>query len=423
MKKIKWWYLLLTAFFYYPILLNQKIVTYAVVYLVPLAFFILHYQWTLESIHRIMMSKLRYAVWAWGIVTSASIIVPILMKTNDFSYFTNAPIDIVKFSYRSLFLLGVYEIYVDKEKDVKMFMRYFIYSCCLYILGTVIFLIFPQVKEFWIGIISIPELDMTHIRKSYYATRFGWSGFSGFSCTLWCCMCVIFTIYLIMDSYEKKQNIYKEIIALVWLLVGNMFYGRTGLVLSIICICIMLVYFLRRKPAYIVWVIMLASIGIISLLILKEQSDKVRNWYNWCFSVINNFVSSGRIGTDSTDILFGRMLFIPKIETIILGDGKFTRPDGLYYMQTDSGIMRPMLFYGVFFMLIGFYILWNLIINLRKSNQKKRNIKLQIMMFNLFLVWALFEIKGPTFYLMATYLLPITILFDEENSKEEKKDE
>ena len=418
MKEIKIWYLVLTAFFYYPILLNQKIITYAIVYLIPLIFFIVHYQWTLGIIHRIMYSKLRSAVWAWCGITCASLAVPILMGTNDFSYFANAPMDIVKFVYRSLFLLGVFEIYVDEKKEVTLFMKYFNYSCCLYILGTVIFLIFPNLKEIWINLISISELDMSHIQKAYYATRFGWSGFSGFSCTLWCCMCVVFDIYLLIDNYEKKKSFIKEVIVLVVLLMGNMFYGRTGLVMSVACICMMLLYFIRRKPHYIIAVVVAAVVGIVALLILKEQNDSIREWYNWCFSIVNNFLETGRLGTDSTDILFGRMLFIPEFSTIILGDGMFTRSDGLYYMQTDSGIMRPMLFYGIFFMILGFYIFWNIALCIRNTKKMKKDSKIALLIFNLFLVWAPFEIKGPSFYLMATYLLPITILFMEKNNKE-----
>lgn len=422
MKKIKLWYLLLTALFYYPILLKQKIITYSFVYLIPLAFFIIHYQWTLGICHRIMKSRLRYAVWAWGIITCASIIVPVLMQTNDFSYFTNAPMDILKFSYRSLFLLGVYELYVDKEKDVNLFIRYFCYSCCLYIVGTIIFLLFPAFKEFWINIISISDLDMTHIRKPYYATRFGWSGFSGFSCTLWCCISVILMIYLIIDKHEKKQKFFEELVSLIFLLAGNMFYGRTGLLMSMVCVCIMLFYFMPRKPFYVVMTAIIVVVGIGLMILLKSESEQIQTWYNWCFSVVNNFISSGRIGTDSTDILFGRMLFIPSFATIILGDGRFTRDDGLYYMQTDSGIMRPMLFYGIFFMIIGFSILWNIIWGIRDKADKRKNPKKTILITSLLLTWVVFEVKGPSFYLMATYLLPITILFHEQNDKERKND-
>ena len=77
-----------------------------------------------------------------------------------------------------------------------------------------------------------------------------------------------------------------------------------------------------------------------------------------------------------------------------------------------------MLFYGFFFMFVGFYIFWNTVWSIRSTKNLNKDPKIQILIFNLFLVWALFEIKGPSFYLMATYLLPVTILFMEKNDKE-----
>lgn len=419
MKKIKLWYLLLTAFFYYPILLKFKVITYAIVYLIPLIFFLMHYQWVYDLIRRIKNTKIMYSVYAVIIIGIASIAVPILMGTNDFSYFSTV-LDIIKFAYRSLFLLCVFELYVSKEKSVELFMRYFIYSCCLYIAGTVVFLLAPVLKEWWINIISIPAMDMEHIQKSFYVTRFGWSGFAGFSCTMWCCLAVIFNVYIIVAENDRKEHFWKEFISLAVLLCGNMFYGRIGFVLSIFCVCMMMLYFLTRKPWYIVTAIIVVAVLIGGLLILKERSVKVQEWYNWCFSIINNFIASGRLGTESTDILFGEMLFIPKFATLVLGDGKFSLPDGAYYMHTDSGLVRPVLFYGVFFTVISYFVLWNLILCLKNRRVLKKEHALNIMILNLLIVWFAFELKGPTFYLMATYLLPISVLM-QDNKKECKQ--
>ncbi|MFY0699747.1 MAG: hypothetical protein JXR04_02955 [Bermanella sp.] len=67
------------------------------------------------------------------------------------------------------------------------------------------------------------------------------------------------------------------------------------------------------------------------------------------FEILINFMERGEVQTSSTNLLYD-MYFSVSTHTMIFGDGKYVNQDGSYYMGTDSGYMRSILYWG----LIGF---------------------------------------------------------------------
>ena len=67
------------------------------------------------------------------------------------------------------------------------------------------------------------------------------------------------------------------------------------------------------------------------------------------FEILINFMEQGKVETTSTNLLYD-MYFRMSIDSVIFGDGKYINQDGSYYMGTDSGYMRSILYWG----LIGF---------------------------------------------------------------------
>ena len=61
-----------------------------------------------------------------------------------------------------------------------------------------------------------------------------------------------------------------------------------------------------------------------------------------------NFFENGSIGTSSSEVL-QTMYFQVSEKTFFLGDGYWINPNGFgYYMGTDAGYMRHILYYGLF---------------------------------------------------------------------------
>lgn len=72
-------------------------------------------------------------------------------------------------------------------------------------------------------------------------------------------------------------------------------------------------------------------------------------------------------------MLLNRMLFIPDFKTILIGDGRYTENE-LYYMETDAGIMRPLLFGGLIFAFLRYISLYGILlwpdVQARDGNRK-----------------------------------------------------
>ena len=109
---------------------------------------------------------------------------------------------------------------------------------CFFLLH--IFFHFPidfylQVSNFWNAFWDFPDIEI--LTGAYgYTFRYGWSGFSGFRTTYSCSISVIFLLYLYFEKnngYIKSLKTSSFAILLLLNLLGNMFYGRIGVVIFV----------------------------------------------------------------------------------------------------------------------------------------------------------------------------------------------
>lgn len=70
--------------------------------------------------------------------------------------------------------------------------------------------------------------------------------------------------------------------------------------------------------------------------------------FNWAFEVFISLIEGRGIESASLSQLFNEMIFMPSLEQVMFGDGIYTSPSGGYYLGTDSGYLRPILFSGIF---------------------------------------------------------------------------
>jgi len=140
-----------------------------------------------------------------------------------------------------------------------------------------------------------------------------------------------------------------------------------------------------------------ASIAFI-LLIISDKLKKVLyvQILPWAFEMFINFHDKGNLETSSSNVLKS-MYFPVSVKTFFFGDGKYFNPDGSYYMHTDAGYMRMMLYYGVIGSL--FHYLFILLV-VRKTYLKLESLKtdgslnLRIFFISLALYFFAVHIKG-----------------------------
>ena len=255
-------------------------------------------------------------------------------------------------------------------------------------------LLIPSIRELFWGLVKESDSAKTMALEARYQTRYGWGGFSGFEYTFKCTMGIIFVCYLIEKDLKNNRNIMWIGIGII-LFVGTLFYGRIGSLVSMVIIAVIGLRLLMKRPKILASVIVGVIVGTVVLFILQSKNEAIQAWFEWAFDLFLTFFRTGKFETYSSNVLLEEMLFIPETRTVLFGDGMYTTSEG-YYMFTDAGIMRTILFGGIIFSIIRYasaYLILGL--NILKDNLKQAE---RTMYFWILFVCFIFEIKGEIIF-------------------------
>lgn len=333
-----------------------------------------------------------------GICIFLALIPPIINQTNDFSYITLL-MGIVLNTLRGILL--IYVLYKqDKNNLLENFIEYLLNACCVCVLFTILFIIFPDFKDFWCNEILANPYTSNY---SYYEFRYSISGFAAFS------MASIFSFASVLSGYmlakDEKVNQW-HIVKFIVAVVGCFFYGR----IAIIGVLLGIFLFIRQKSYGMktVKILFCLTIFIVILLFLLNYlasvNDQFFYWRKWAFSLISDLIFEGEISDYSAERLL-EMYWLPEIKTLLLGDGYYTDPlSGRYYMSTDSGIMRVVLYAGFG----GLVLFWGLLLFLFRHSylMTREKIERQLLIYSIVL-WGILELKGESYQRMLMFIYPI----------------
>ena len=392
--EFKLWILLLCAYHFFPFITSKgSLLLYAWAYGIPLVYFACNLNYLKKIISLMIHSEVLITIVLCITLACLSMLIPVLHGTYDFSYFFDSIMTMVKILIRMLFLVMIIIKNIPNASQ-ETFMKYFIFSCCLYIFGTIVMLLFPSIKNVFFELVKESEHAKSMALETRYSTRYGWAGFSGFEYTFKCVLALIFNDYLICKSIKEKR-IWKMIGVSAFLLVGTLFYGRIGSLFGIVVIGVLGLRLLAKRSKIFIWVICGGIAVCLGLLVMQSRNDSIRAWFVWAFDLFVTFAQTGKFETASSNILLEQMIFMPKNMTILLGDGMYTTTEG-YYMSTDAGIMRSLLFGGILFVLVRYFSVYIVyLINILKKNQSKIRRRLYEWMF---LLCFVFEIKGEILF-------------------------
>lgn len=167
---------------------------------------------------------------------------------------------------------------------------------------------------------------------------------------------ILFMKYII--DYKNHKFQFRSIFTFILLFVGSFFAGRTAFVGLLLAF---MLYFLSKSLKHgkvynigkVVFLIGLFALGIYFVLPSNVKTLVDERLLPFAFEFVYAYIDKGELTTSSTETL-NNMYFPISIETFLLGDGKYTGSDGRYYMHSDAGIMRNVLYYGVFGLLFIF---------------------------------------------------------------------
>lgn len=163
-----------------------------------------------------------------------------------------------------------------------------------------------------------------------------------------CAQLIIFRFLL----KGKKSTIFDWLMFSLIVLMG-LTSGRTSIVGFSFCLLYfafnfsfnfnLIVQFLKKLFLFIILIVIAFSLLNIFIPSLSAISEK---FINFAFEFFINYQNTGTVSTQSTDIL-SNMYWSISLDTLFLGEGKYTNDDGTAYMHTDAGYMRNVLFFGL----------------------------------------------------------------------------
>lgn len=417
MHEIKLWYLVLFALIQFPLRFNEyTVVTYIFIYLIPGLYLLWHTNWTIKFFKKIL-TKMGAAVAVFIYLLLISCIWPIVYGTYDFTFLTAWWFKLFLLIVKNVFLVALYEINVSSENiDLTEYIYYFLYSIVLYVAFSSLLLVFDGLRYFCINNLYLTKKELLDLQYPAYFTRFGWTGWAGFDVTMQCSLAVFFSALLIVSYQGDTKRQMKPLFLAIIALIGSMLYGRTGLVVSLVIMILTILYSLVVKGniTFFLRCVFGFTVGLVTLYIISTYMEELQIWFNWAFSLFINFFIKGKLNDNigSMGHLVHDMYWMPSASTFLFGDGVFTQ-NGFYYMQTDSGVMRLMLYYGIINYVLGVFSGFLLMKNIGKRAYNQRMISFKDIRFISLLILIMvgfFEFKGEAYYKMMCIILPMAFL-------------
>lgn len=403
-SRIKINILLIFMVYLYPIVFKGfPILSYGFIYGIPIIYILVNFRIIVLYFRKIYIYQ-GIMLFLWFILLYLSFLFPIIYNTNDFTY-VNVVLALFRRFIITVFLILIIVKNHGVDSVMERFMYYFALSTLIYVVSTILFIVFPSLKEKWFQIIVL-ENNVDNLLLNYgYTMRIGWQGFSGFRNTISCTLSVVFILYLKLSKYSSLQiSNTKFVIIVLTSIMGNMFYGRIGIVASAGAILISVLFYKKFNLRIFIRIILVFLFLFVIIFFVKSYVPVVQEWYTWMSKPFINLFRTGHFNNYSTDMLLKKMIFMPEFNTLIHGDGRYTVANfsiGRYYMGTDSGFMRQILFWGIVPTAIIYFMWFRLIFSISKD---------YVLISMLLYISILFEIKGETYYEIIPLLLVFSIV-------------
>lgn len=293
------------------------------------------------------LAKFKYCIYTLVCMNFAVIwafITIVYNNTNDWSYFFKI-FTVLRNVYVYIFLLILAGYALPRKDTLESFGLFWGAAVTFCVLFTIFTLLLPDFRSSWQQLVTSTQRVEELTDMAEYVTRFSINGFAGYGQTIVCSISAMFSLLLISKGYRLG------ILFFVSAIVGNLFYGRIGVIMSCVSVVFLLLKNLsiKRTSIYIASIIgLLIAFNMIFDLLDNPLLDA---WKLWLMQPIEAFTTGLQYGQlsfgSSGDKLSKEMYFMPDESTFIWGDGRYTNNDESYYMRTDAGYMRIILYFGI----------------------------------------------------------------------------
>lgn len=339
------------------------------------------------------------------------IIVPFVHFSGDLTYIPLL-IGIILTFFRNILLVFILHKFANVDNIFKEYTKYFFIACSIYVAFTLYFIINPGFKDFWFNSVIIPPQEHSFLA---YQFRYSLDGFAAFaSATVFSFAC-LFCSFIIASEQDFS---YFNIVCLLLFVIGCFFYGRVSLIGMLLGATMILSNKEQKgktlKIVFIVVVIILLL--LVYLNTLSKINDDIAIWTDWAFAFVRQLFIEKEVTDHSVTHMFEDMYFMPELTTLIWGDGKYTNPDHSYYMHTDVGFMRLILYGGLLGLILTYKTIFCLCENIKRNTNSiyfRRFVNLTLVLF------VVLEMKGESYQRFIMQLYPIFLIINYQNSLNE----
>ena len=217
---------------------------------------------------------------------------------------------------------------LDSEGAIRLIWMAF----AIYGLLNVLALVYQPFQHASLALFRLDE-HQKQLFEQHPHRFFGLAGFNGFGVS------IIYPLLITLVLRSASKRTVLGICAVCLFTLVGLFASRIA---GILCL---LVAFALAPPKVKALMLLVCWVAALYILSIIEDSETLK----WAFEMLINFVNGEGFTTESSDILIGRMYFIPDSWiTMFFGDFYYLNPDGSYYGGTDAGFMRLMLYFGIF---------------------------------------------------------------------------
>lgn len=345
-------------------------------------------------------------VLMWVTIAAIALLVPVVHGTGDFSYarklLTNT---------NELLSWTAFIIFVKKEaengNELEVLTDRFGMIVSMYVFFSVICMFAHGFRAFWKTVVFFSEKELFELQYEKYIGRFGWDGFAGFNATFLCSFGVLLCLACLNRKLHARESTIKFGVILSYMvvfLIGNVLYGRTGLIVSSLMILLLLIQvcIVNKKIQYLFLALLLGLFAIVAIVILKDAIPALSALYEWAFEPIINYLSGKGFSATSLDSL-KRMYVMPTSSTVLFGDGYYTDPvTGSYYRNTDVGVLRLTYMWGIIPTILAYLFTLKVF--------QRTIINDGMMRYLVFIMLVLFEAKGEVFRMLLYMFTAISLL-------------
>ncbi|WP_019027517.1 hypothetical protein [Colwellia piezophila] len=322
-----------------------------------------------------------------------------------------------------LFLVLIPLVYLNNSNiSLKTFLEFILYAFAIQSLIQLIAFISPS----FLNIVQFFQPDnITEKSENYGGIRgLALAGNVFFAlASIYGLAMMVFVYYI---STFKGTLWKSNVLFFLLLCLGGMFTGRTFFIgLGFALMLYFLLNYNKPSSYYIalksLMIIILSATCFAFLFIPIELLDKIINeLLPFVFEFIYSYLETGSFSTRSTDHLTS-MLSVPlTINDFAHGQARYINIDGSYFMHTDSGYFRQILFWGLPGLLLVIIFHLGLFFIPFLQNRKPIYPNYKVFISTLFIYTVILQIKGEVFahmHFMSIIIFTISLIYIRDSKR------